>query len=509
SSDKELKLKLYGYRDSARSQNVEDDDGEQSSRDMERLAADIVGHCRGAANLIFANAKSQVEELADACARLGRAEGLADRFLVHHGSLSAEIREEAEATMKSGAAATTFCSSTLEMGVDIGSVKMVGQVGTPWSVASLKQRLGRGGRREGEPRILRMYVECQEPDAKSDLFDRLHLELVQAVAITELMLGHWVEPPAPPACDLSTLTQQIISAICQSGGARADRLYQSLCSGGAFHDVNKQLFARLLRQLADQDVVEQTPEGDLILGLVGERLRKDKGFYAVFPTPDEYAVLFDGQRLGTLACAPKKDEFLLFAGRRWKVVAVDPDRLEMHVQRSHGRRKPKFLGGGGEVHSEVRRKMREVLSTAAAYRYLDASAAALLEEARRAAKSSGVCCGTIVPLGPMQTALMTWTGTRAVLTLQAMLAVAKIETENQGIALVIHQPSDRVAQLVRKCSDAVHDPLTVVRHITDAPERKYNWLLGRDLLWEQAARGWIDVRGALRALSGFHDGARA
>src|ERR1035437_5713117 len=96
--------------------------------------------------------------------------------------------------------ATTFCSPTLELGVDIGSVRTVGQVDPPWSVASLKQRLGRSGRRAGEPQILRFYVREERPDAKGDLFDRLHLDLLRAVATTELLLARWIEPPRPRIC---------------------------------------------------------------------------------------------------------------------------------------------------------------------------------------------------------------------------------------------------------------------------------------------------------------------
>ena len=71
--------------------------------------------------------------------------------------------------------------------------------------------------------------------------------------------------------------------------------------------------------------------GDLILGLLGERLRKDKGFYAAFQTAEEYAVLHEGEQFGTLEIVPHKGDYLLFAGRRWQVSAVDQEQREIQV----------------------------------------------------------------------------------------------------------------------------------------------------------------------------------
>jgi len=86
-----------------------------------------------------------------------------NEFWPHHGSLSKELREEAERALKSGERpATAIATTTLELGIDIGAVKSVAQVGAAPSVASLRQRLGRSGRRRGEPAILRCY--CLEEE---------------------------------------------------------------------------------------------------------------------------------------------------------------------------------------------------------------------------------------------------------------------------------------------------------------------------------------------------------
>src|SRR3546814_17092430 len=83
-----------------------------------------------------------------------------NEFWPHHGSLSKEIREETEAALKQKERpATAICTTTLELGIDIGAVKSVAQIGSPPSVASLRKRLGRSGRRTGDTAIRRRSEE--------------------------------------------------------------------------------------------------------------------------------------------------------------------------------------------------------------------------------------------------------------------------------------------------------------------------------------------------------------
>ena len=110
---------------------------------------------RGKNHLVFANARRTVETYADLLGRKSDSENVPNEFFPHHGSLSKELREVCEERLKKGTLPTTvICTSTLELGIDIGAVVSVAQIGPPPSVASLRQRLGRSGRR-GEPSILR------------------------------------------------------------------------------------------------------------------------------------------------------------------------------------------------------------------------------------------------------------------------------------------------------------------------------------------------------------------
>lgn len=510
---KELRYRLHAYVGSAGDVQPEggtDEADHVELATMRQVAQDLVEHCRGSSNLVFTNAKGDLEIYADLCRDVCRTEGLPDSFLVHHGSLSKEIREDAEAEMKSGRPRTTLCSSTLELGIDIGSVRMVGQIGPPWSVAGFKQRLGRSGRRDDEPRIGRMYIVCRDLGAEAELLDRLHLELIQAIAITELLLEGWVEPLRPASCDLSTLTHQIISNIAETGGLGAAELYERLCKVGPFREADPALFARLLRCLGSRDVVEQTAQGDLILGLLGERLRSERDFYAAFLTPDEFTVLHGERNIGTLPLriVPKPGEHIILAGRRWKVTLVDLDRAEVHVAPAIGRKRPLFLGGPGEIHDRVRERMREVLIDSRAYPYLNSVGAQLLGHARAAAAEAGVTDRPLITVSDRRTLWFTWAGTRKQTTIVAIFAAAGVAATDRGVAVEVEAPFDDVRACIGSFVNAPASAESIAAHVQPKHRRKYDRLLSDDLLDLAIARDVLDCAGAIATCARSFDELR-
>lgn len=188
----------------------------------------------------------------------------------HHGSLARAIREETEKALKQGdRPATAICTTTLELGIDIGAVQSVAQIGPGPSVASLRQRLGRSGRRPGEPAILRSYNNEQALTAKSPLSDCLREALVQSIAMIRLLLRGWFEPPNSSGLHLSTLVQQVLSVIAERSGAHASQLHKQLVSEGAFHGLSQAEFGEFLSSLGSKDLIFQAPTGLLLFG--GER----------------------------------------------------------------------------------------------------------------------------------------------------------------------------------------------------------------------------------------------
>ena len=145
-----LKLQVRGYEEPPNASGVDEiaDDGDDA---LSRIADHMFEHLRGSNNLAFAGSRRTVEALADRLRQRCVAKGLPEEFFPHHGSLAKELREELELRLKAGDLPTTaVATTTLELGIDLGNVKSVAQVGAPKSLAALRQRLGRSGRR-GDP----------------------------------------------------------------------------------------------------------------------------------------------------------------------------------------------------------------------------------------------------------------------------------------------------------------------------------------------------------------------
>jgi ATP-dependent Lhr-like helicase len=467
------------------------------------LLANIIEHFGGRKNLIFCNRREQVELFADElnseCRRLGRAQ----EFWVHHGSLSREIREDTELEMRGNRPATAICSSTLELGIDIGNVATVGQIGPTWSVNSLVQRLGRSGRKDDEPHCMRVMLTDQRSDADSSLIDRLHVSLLQAIATAELMRERWVEPPGNSSMDLSTLTQQILSCLAETGGSRADQLFRRLAGEGAFRDFDTELFAQVLRSLGKSKLIEQAPDKTLILAPDGERVVHDLDFYSAFATGLEFSVRHDGRLIGTLPALllPQEGDHLLLGGKRWQVEAIDVKRVEILVRPAHGKKPPRFLGGGGHVHERVRKKMREILCSDTPFAYIDGTSAELLEEARHTARTARLDSRCLLETANNTVLWFTWTGSKTQNTLRWIFESQGLTVTDHDVALEIPlSPQELVAKLAPLSADglAAEDlaESTKIREL-----RKFDRFLDESLLVQSLAADHVDIEGANKLMT--------
>ena len=498
----ELKLLVRGYRISAfidhnaEGKAPEEESAEEPENDgsVRAVAADLLKTLRGSKNLVFANSRSNVEKYADLLCRMCESERLPNEFWAHHGNLSKEIREDAEAALKDSARpATAICTSTLELGIDIGMVKSIAQIGTPNSVASLWQRLGRSGRR-GDPAILRTYIRESEIDSNSSIEDLLRVELVQTIAMVNLLLVRWCEPSGTGRLHLSTLIQQVLSLVAQFGGVTATRAWSIL--SGVF-GIDQSIFVQVLHSLGARQIIRQEPDGTLLLDEAGERIVNHYSFYAAFATKEEYRIVTAGKTLGTLPIDRplEQNSALIFAGRRWRVVAVDEQRKVIEVRRAPGGRVPAFSGERGDVHDRIRREMRSVYMGTAMPPYLDATARDLLTEARTCFSQYGLECRSIVPTGA-ETVVFTWMGDRANDTLAIWLKYLGHIAQNEGaIVRVFAAEPDTMAALRRIASDPIPDPVALAAPVKNKPSEKYDWLLDEPLMNAEYASRKLDVNG--------------
>ena len=404
-----LSVQIRGYCN----RQYEDSDEEDSSTNS--IVEHLFKNLRGESNLIFAESRRNVELYSDALRELSLERRLPEEFFPHHSNLFREHRTELERRLKSGQPVTAVCTSTLELGIDIGNIDSVVQIGAPFSVASLRQRLGRSGRREGKHAVLRMYVVEREPDSRSHSLDRLHLRLIRSIAMLELLINHWCEPPSTDALHLSTLTHQIMSVIAEHNGEHPAKLYRTLCESGPFHRVSRKLFAEVLRHLGKPEValIEQSPDGILLLGEKGERLVAHYSFFAVFQTPVEYRIVAHGKELGTLPIAHLivSDMTIIFSGRRWRVIEVDDKHSVIEVTEDRTGKPPKFRGSGGLIHDQVVEKMKEILTRSDLPLYLNKGAVDLLKKARVEFERLGFREKRIHREEKNSVLLVTWKGT--------------------------------------------------------------------------------------------------
>jgi ATP-dependent Lhr-like helicase len=469
---------------------------------LDEIADDIIKTFQLTTNLIFGNAKEAIEDLADRLHERVRKEKWAvDPFVVHHGSLSKDLRESAEAALKSGTPTTALCSSTLEMGIDIGNVRAIGQIDTPWTVSSMIQRLGRSGRHEGEPAIMRVYVREESPHSHSKITDLLFPDLLRAIAMTRLMLEKWLEPFGQNGMHVSTLIHQILSFLKQTGGTSAAKLFHALCQRGPFRIVSQKQFAILLRGLAEQELIEQVPQGDLILGLLGERITSQFDFYAAFQTTEEFVIRCGQEEIGKLPAdvIPPVGEHLLLDGKRWQVNETFADKKLVLVSLSPGKKPTLFRSSGAEVHTHVVREMKMVLLSADEPAYLDGSSKILLRAARQMAHVVSLDKTDIV-FGNYSIQWYPWVGTRTLRTLSLLAKSAKIvhEIDQLSITYRLPSPGEFFAHL-RAVTSSQPDAVALAKLIHNKAVEKFDCFAAEEILEEANARSRLNVPEALEA----------
>jgi ATP-dependent Lhr-like helicase len=369
-------------------------------------------------------------------------------------------------------------------------------VGTPFSVASTRQRLGRSGRNPGDPAILRIYITEPEITITTAIEDSLHPALVQVIAIVNLLLKGWYEPPLVGQLHLSTFIQQVLSLIAERGGVRADQVWTILGQSGVFDAIDKPTLVELLRCLGQEDLIQQSQDGLLLLGLKGERLVNHYSFYTAFKTPDEYRIITEGKTLGTIPIDyPLVEEsFLLFGGKRWQVLSVDRERRVIDVIQAGAGRAPRFGGGVGLIHDRIRQEMFEIYTSATVPAFLDATARDLLEEARQLFAAYRLVDRAIISRDA-QTLIFPWAGSIVMNTLWVLLVRAGLSVELGSISLTVNDCSPaRLRSYLKKLikSESI-DATELATFVKNKFNEKHDVYLNETLLCQNYASHYLDT----------------
>ena len=384
----------------------------------------IFEHTRGKKCLVFTNSREECESVCQSLRQYCEANHEPDRFLIHHGNLSASYRESAEEEMKDDDSLMSVCATaTLELGIDIGRLERAFQIDAPFTVSGFLQRMGRTGRR-GDPPEMWFVMREDHQEARAMLPDTIPWYLVQGIALVQLYAEErFVEPPRMDRLPYSLLYHQTMSTLASCGEMTPSALASRVLTLSCFHRVTQDDYRLLLHHLLETDHIQRTEQGGLILGLAGERVVSQYKFYAVFQENIEYTVHAGSEQLGTIVKPPPVGDKIAIAGRVWVVDEVDHKRRDVYCTLVKGNI-PAFFGlVAGDIHTRILEKMQEVLSGDRQYPYLMPHARCRLAQARDVFQKSRMSRRPLVHLGGKMWALFPWLGSYAFLALERFLKI--------------------------------------------------------------------------------------
>src|SRR5712692_9439936 len=303
--------------------------------------------------LVFVNTRRLAERVSHALSeRLGE-----NAVLPHHGSLSRALRFEAEARLKSGALRAVVATASLELGIDIGTVDLVCQIGSPRSIAVALQRIGRSGHWVGAKPKGRLFVTTRD-------------ELVECAALVRGIRAGELDRTEIPRNALDILAQQIVAAAATQDW-REDDLYALMRSAYSYRDLARRDFDAVITMLSDGIATQRGRSGaflhrDQINGRVrgrrGARLAAITSGGAI-PETANYLVVAEpeGATVGTLdedfAVESLAGDIFLLGTTSWRIRRVESGRVR--VEDAHGAA-PSIPSWRGEAPGRTDELSREV-----------------------------------------------------------------------------------------------------------------------------------------------------
>ncbi len=461
----------------------------------------------GKKTIIFTNSREETEYLIANLREIALKKKSPDVYRVHHGNVSALLRENTEEEMRDDEAKiVTGATVTLELGIDIGSLDLVVQVGTPSNVSSFAQRLGRCGRRGQIPKLLFTFVEDLKVNSDQTL-GPINWDFIRTVAIVELYLKeHWIEPIPPQIHPYNLLYHQTLSHLKSTGELSPAALAQDVLSLRPFSEISKEEYRLLLRHLIDTDQLEQTERGGLILGREGEKEAGSYKFLTVFLTSDYLLVKDENRTIGTVdKIYPVGTRFAL-AGMAWETVSVNAKSKVIFVKRVPGISVVDWdVDFEIELHTVLVRKLRSILLSDEEFPYLSASCQERLGEIRYISRGSGILENLVTPLSDRKFAIFPWVGTRQLYTLHYALRANGIKSRIPWptavyLEVIFKGTAEELMDIIQSvCRDVPREeelPLPEKIQVRG----KYNEFIPQELLRKQYAEDFLDLPGLGKAM---------
>ena len=475
----------------------------------------IFEHTRGKKCLVFTNSREECEAVCQTLRQYCEARHEPERFLIHHGNLSASYRESAEEEMKDDASLMSVCATaTLELGIDIGRLERAFQIDAPFTVSGFLQRMGRTGRR-GNPSEMWFVMREDHPEPRAMLPDMIPWYLVQGIALVQLYIEErFVEPPRTERLPYSLLYHQTMSTLASCGEMTPGELASRVLSLSCFHRISQEDYRILLQHLLKIDHINRTENGGLIVGLAGERIVNNYKFYAVFQENIEYSVRSGPEELGTIVKPPPAGDKIAIAGRVWLVDEVDHKKREVYCTLVKGNIPAYFGDVPGDIHTHILERMYAVLNESKSYPYLMRHAVCRLQDARDSFQKSGMQGHPLVHLGGNMWALFPWLGSYAFLALERFLKIRcgkrlGLKGLNPSrpyyLQFTMKASEEAFYQITAEEAAKEFDPLELVYPKEVPVFEKYDEYVPEELVRKGFALGVLDIDGMKQRVLGWSE----
>ena len=475
----------------------------------------IFEHTRGKKCLIFTNSREECEAVCQKLRQYCEAKHEPDRFLIHHGNLSASYRESAEEEMKDDDSLLSVCATaTLELGIDIGRLERAFHIDAPYTVSGFLQRMGRTGRR-GDPSEMWFVMREEHQEARAMLPDAIPWYLIQGIALVQLYIEErFVEPPRMDRLPFSLLYHQTMSTLASCGEMTPGELASRVLPLSCFGRVTKEDYRILLLHLIEIDHISRTENGGLIVGLAGERIVNSYKFYAVFQENIEYTVRTGSEQLGTIVKPPPVGDKIAIAGRVWVVEEVDHKRRDVYCTLVKGNIPAYFGDVAGDIHTRILERMYGVLGEDTIYPYLMPHAVWRLRDARETFRMAGIKGKPLVHLGGKMWALFPWLGSYAFLALERFLKLRCQErlglkglSSSRPYYMQFTMQADEEAfyKILHEEAQEEFEPLELVYPNEVPVFEKYDEYVPAELVRKGFAYGVLDIEGMKRRVLGWSE----
>jgi len=490
-------------------------DGEEAPQGADPGYSYIFEHCtshrNNAKSLIFLNSREEAEVACATLRQYSEAKKIPDRFLIHHGNLSAAIREEAEDRMKDESISChTVTTATLELGIDIGKLERAFHVDSPATVSSFLQRMGRTGRR-GLPPEMRFVFREEPPEDRAPLPQLLPWKLLQGIAIVTLYTeDRFVEPPRPVSYPFSLLYHQTMCILAYSGELLPSELARRVLTLSIFRSISQEDYKFFLRHLIAIGHIEVTAENGLIVGVKAEKVVNNYKFYAVFQENEEFSVHCGSQELGTVVSPPPVGERLAIAGKVWDIKEIDIKKKQVFVTPVKGV-VPAFFGlCPGDIHNRVLLKMRDILFGYKSYPFLRPGAVTRLEEGRHYAAMAKMPESQLISLGGDGWVFFPWLGTYGFMACERIIKIrlgkaagitAVESSKPYYIQFKSPKKRDELVCMFREAAREPFEPLALIFPKEEPVFEKYDEFVPPEFVRRHFAYDVLDLKSARETLS--------